>query len=622
MLTSLTPSGKNLYKVQEKEKYIQDITPITYNVQFKSLEMGEVFDREAIKYYPISNNQTVRKNKEEILFCVYLNGAKDSEYCLNLVNQDFIPLINSKCIKDLLKISSSNVLYSKDRNTSNNELPKANIDKDISNTNESFNQSEDSNNILERNSINNNTNNLPYNHLFNDDYVDSTHYKIKDKKLYESNEQTFYNNENKVKNLNSSNNNLKLINLKDKEPIIKKNSLEVEDNNIDLREENLKYIERNKAFNSNVNRLRDIPSNSDKDLYVLSTKNNTYDINNKKSSFYNNQIKNNINDEKALKIGRVLGIYVHYSSKDKETNYIHNKQNIINKFSEQFGYNKRYGSFYIEDRWSVKHPMQQINNHATQNKADFILTGFNSLKGFKEDRKELDSGINFLLSNSIKPMIVVKENCTRNIDYSKDIYDTSELYNNSNTDADEVLELKSKKNTNNKFNLVSGYLSESYNKYSTKSFVINTSNANKNKETSDKIKGFKWIFILEKNYYNRMRVFEFFNELIDKNNDYVHGFGLHEQSVPSLDPIEKEFTNYCKKEGFKYYGYDSGAYKHAINEVVTEKVNFGNIQFEFVCFFNNRLKQITYNNGQCSADDYSNLIKKVNANICFINLVN
>ncbi len=82
----LSMSNKKLIEVEKKD-FIQDITPATYNVDFKSLENGEVFDFNDIKYTQISETNIFRKSKDEVVFCISVDGSDHSQYCVELVTK-------------------------------------------------------------------------------------------------------------------------------------------------------------------------------------------------------------------------------------------------------------------------------------------------------------------------------------------------------------------------------------------------------------------------------------------------------------------------------------------------------------------------------------------------------
>ena len=399
-LSNNSESTKNMSFIDKKD-FIQDITPITYNVDFKSLSGGEAFDFNDINYNQISENNIFRKNNSEIIILISTDGSIQSEYAAKFVTKEFIANINNK-------------------------------------------------NTIETNDI--------------------------------------------------------------------------------LKSNNLSKITNNNEITA-----------------------------------------------------KFLAVYVYFSSKNKDFNYSNAKDNVIAKFGEIYGYYKKLGIFYIEDRWSKRHHLQQESIHAKNNKVDFHFIGYNGIKGPKGDSSELNKGIDFLLSSSITPFVIIKEYAERN--------------NNLNSFKDN--------NTNN-------------------SYINRLNNSNQNNGNNSKIaemfndkkrKGFNWLFILDNNNLGRIRLLEKFTSLIDADNDIVYGFGLFEGSVPNSDRVKNEFEEYCEKKKFNYYCYDSVTFKNTIADLINDKVNYGSENFNFVCLFNSVSKYLK--DGKDS--DYISIINKCNSNICIVN---
>lgn len=119
-----------------------------------------------------------------------------------------------------------------------------------------------------------------------------------------------------------------------------------------------------------------------------------------------------VNKEKGI-TGKFLVNYVYYSTKNNEYNYANSKDTIICKYSELIGKYKLNGSFYIEDRWSKKHALEQVVKHTEIDKSNFLIVGYFGIKGPKCDNKELSKGVDFLLGHSVSPTILIKENSIR-----------------------------------------------------------------------------------------------------------------------------------------------------------------------------------------------------------------
>lgn len=130
-----------------------------------------------------------------------------------------------------------------------------------------------------------------------------------------------------------------------------------------------------------------------------------------------------------------------------------------------------------------------------------------------------------------------------------------------------------------------------------------------------KSKGFKWLFVLDKDYVNRNRIVEAFEKLVDRDRDKVVGLGMYPMSVPKFDQIEKEFVALMNKLNIKSFAYEVGHYTDSLSEIVLEKVNFGSDFFDFMCFYNNSDRHMKNPSG----NDNVKLITKCSSNICFIN---
>lgn len=101
--------------------------------------------------------------------------------------------------------------------------------------------------------------------------------------------------------------------------------------------------------------------------------------------------------------------YVYYSSEDKKFNYSNSKDNIVYKYSSILGKYKSMGTFYIEDRWSKSHALEQIVGHTKKDESNILIVGYFGIKGPKVESTELSRGINYLLESSVVPTILVKE---------------------------------------------------------------------------------------------------------------------------------------------------------------------------------------------------------------------
>jgi hypothetical protein len=253
-------------------------------------------------------------------------------------------------------------------------------------------------------------------------------------------------------------------------------------------------------------------------------------------------------NSETKKTGKFLVNYVYYSSKDKEYNYSNKKDNVVSKYCEIIGKHKSQGGFFIEDRWSKNHALEQVVKHTKLDKSNYLVLGYFGIKGAKGENKELSRGVDYLLANSEVPTILVKEETRRNKQINK---------------------------------------------------------------------GFNWAFIIDdKNSYHRVKILNSFRNLIDVEHDTVYGFGMFEISVPSYNAVKKEFTDFCEKNNVKNFFYENLIYTNGnISNPVIEKINNGNIIFNFVVFSNSSSKHKI----NPTENDYLDLIRRCSANICFLN---
>jgi hypothetical protein len=126
--------------------------------------------------------------------------------------------------------------------------------------------------------------------------------------------------------------------------------------------------------------------------------------------------------------------------------------------------------------------------------------------------------------------------------------------------------------------------------------------------------GMKWLFVFDKTYINCTKLMKIFLPLVNPELDYVHGFTL----LPSYvfyDDIKRVFEAEMEKHEIKNHGYESQEYKRNPGEIVLEKINFGEIPFNFSVIFNNPQKYKV--EGENS--DTLKIVKKGHCNICFLN---
>jgi hypothetical protein len=127
-------------------------------------------------------------------------------------------------------------------------------------------------------------------------------------------------------------------------------------------------------------------------------------------------------------------------------------------------------------------------------------------------------------------------------------------------------------------------------------------------------KGFKWLFVLDRNYINCLRIVREFFPLVDKQIDFVHALTLLPTMVKE-DDVKKDFDAVMEKQGFSNFVYESMGYKQLPCDIVTNMINFGKVKFDFVVIFNGQEK---YRIEKEENDSYK-IIKNSLCNVCFYN---
>lgn len=243
---------------------------------------------------------------------------------------------------------------------------------------------------------------------------------------------------------------------------------------------------------------------------------------------------------------KLLLAYIFDSTIDNTNNFRNRKETIIHKYSTKIlKMIQTKVNFIKEELKSGIHPIDQLHKISIDNNSEFLVTGFYSLRGPKGDNKQLNLGVDYLLSNSKKPTILIKENSLR-----------------------------------------------------------------KNKQNRQ----LKWLFIFDKAYFKSYSIFEKFISLVDPNNDFVYGYTV----MPSWflnDDIKNSFMNDIKKNNIKNFDYLAENYQVSSAKPINEKINFGDIHFDYVVFYNNPQKHKV--EGKNSS--VLNIILNSKSNICFVN---
>ena len=110
--------------------------------------------------------------------------------------------------------------------------------------------------------------------------------------------------------------------------------------------------------------------------------------------------------------------YIFPTLEEDKTNNYRNKKDIV---TTTYQNNMRHLDgdrffFYGEERntKNYSHPIEQVEKLSEKCSVDYILTGFNGLKGSKGDNKFLEKGLQIMLRIHRTPFIVVKESCFQN----------------------------------------------------------------------------------------------------------------------------------------------------------------------------------------------------------------
>jgi len=130
----------------------------------------------------------------------------------------------------------------------------------------------------------------------------------------------------------------------------------------------------------------------------------------------------------------------------------------------------------------------------------------------------------------------------------------------------------------------------------------------------NKSSGFNWLFIMDRNYGNQncLKILIKFLPFVDAKKDIVQC----NVYLPSgfKDDIEKACTDVAKNNNFANFNYKSDYYSGgtALGKTITDHVNFGQTNYDFVVVLNNP------NSYQINKEksDVAYIISKCKANIC------
>jgi hypothetical protein len=110
---------------------------------------------------------------------------------------------------------------------------------------------------------------------------------------------------------------------------------------------------------------------------------------------------------------KLLCIYVYNSKLDSILNYNNKKTTVLEKYASKIEKFKKQSHFVTEDRVSKTHTLEQAERLAENYNANFLVCGYQGLKGPRGDNKEQEIGTDYLLSASKTPVMIVREETKR-----------------------------------------------------------------------------------------------------------------------------------------------------------------------------------------------------------------
>lgn len=137
-----------------------------------------------------------------------------------------------------------------------------------------------------------------------------------------------------------------------------------------------------------------------------------------------------------------------------------------------------------------------------------------------------------------------------------------------------------------------------------------------NLRKDNKTRGYNWFILFDHSYINCFKSLLAFSNLIDKENDYVYGYGAYPSYI-TFDVYKKKFLEYCQEQGFHNYSYESEGYVKKTSQIVIEKVNYGSTRFDYLVMYNNVDRHIR--DVQSNMSESFIIINKISANICVYN---
>jgi hypothetical protein len=127
-------------------------------------------------------------------------------------------------------------------------------------------------------------------------------------------------------------------------------------------------------------------------------------------------------------------------------------------------------------------------------------------------------------------------------------------------------------------------------------------------------KGNNWLFLFDRQYLGSFKTINYFADLIDKENDSVNALVLMPHWVYYED-VKDQCVDVFNKKGIFNINYEVIEYDKNPSKTITDKINFGEINYDFLVFYNNLTK---YTSEKELSESYK-LLYKTNTNICILN---
>jgi hypothetical protein len=125
-----------------------------------------------------------------------------------------------------------------------------------------------------------------------------------------------------------------------------------------------------------------------------------------------------------------------------------------------------------------------------------------------------------------------------------------------------------------------------------------------------------WLVVLDRQFPNATKCFQTFSQLIDPITDLVSGLTIDTMdSSSSSDDFKDLFMKEIEDRGIVNYTYERKFSSKSPSAIVCDKVNDGDVEYDFVIFMNNRNKHRT----DGANSDVINIVKNCSSSVCFYN---